>query len=506
MGDGAIACRLGLIYRCAQNPDHFSCLFRSLSKIPACIPDHHAAPVTPARPDVLVIGGGTAALCAAISARRTGVSVLLLEQAPRWLRGGNTRHSRNFRFRHASPTPLATGLYPEDEFRADLCRATGSLTDPALARLLIERSAETTDWLAGAGVQFQPTASGVLPPSRKTAFLLGGGMAMLNALYATAERIGVAIRYDSGVQDLRIEQGRLVQAQCQQGAETWTLTPRAAIVCCGGSQANRDWLRAQWGDVADGFINRGTPFASGEVLESLLHQGAQPVGDPRNLYLVAVDARSPADDGGIVTRIRCMPAGIVVDTRGQRIHDEGGDTASTRYAVWGQRLAGCPGQIAYLILDAKGMRESPPSLYPPILSERIQDLAMALDIPPDSLTTTVARYNAAVRPPAADDDPTGWHTEGLIPPKSRHARPLTEPPFGAYPMRPGVTFTYHGVGVDAATRVRLGDGRVVANLFAAGMIMAPNLIGRGYISGLALTIGIVFGRIAGEEAARHVRG
>ena len=508
-----------------------------------------ASGVLPTRPDVLVIGGGAAALCAAIAARRAGASVLLLEEAPRWLRGGNTRHSRNLRVMHESPSPLSVGVYPEAEFASDLQRATGGTTDPALARRLIQGSAEIADWLAGSGVLFQPTASGVLPPSRKTAFLLGGGTAMVNALYATAERLGVMIRYGSAVRDPRIGQGRLDQIDCQQGPDTqldvgarlratagsgmsmppgepnhpqagsdgggrsqnescrtWTLQPRTAIVCCGGSQANRDWLRDQWGLAAEGFINRGTPFATGEVLHALLRQGALPVGDPHGAYLVAVDARSPDDDGGIVTRVRCMPAGIVVDASGRRLHDEGGDTASTRYALWGQRLAACPGQIAYLILDARGLREAPPSLYPPLAAESIAGLAARLEIPAAALAETLARYNAAVRPPAAGADDSDWRTDGLEPPKSRHARPLIEPPFGAWPMRPGITFTYFGIAVDADTRVRLHDGGTVENLFAAGMIMAPNLIGRGYVSGLALTIGCVFGRIAGAEAARHARG
>lgn len=458
----------------------------------------------PSAPDVLVIGGGAAALCAAISARRAGLSVLLLEQAPRWRRGGNTRHSRNLRVQHESLTPFAADIYPGAEFHADLLRASGGETDPTLAQRLIAGSAEVIDWLAGVGVQLQPTASGLLPRSRKTVFLLGGGTAMINALYATAEQIGVMIGYDAGVSDLRLEQDRVVQVQCRQGDATWTLAPGAVIACCGGSQASRDWLRTHWGEVADGFINRGTPFATGDVLASLLRQGAAPVGDPHRAYLVAVDGRSPADDGGIVTRIRCMPAGIVVNTHGQRIHDEGGDTASTRYSLWGQRLTACPAQTAYLILDARGMREAPPSLYPPIFGADLHDLALALDIPPSALAATVARYNAAVRPPAIGAAPADWHTDGLTPPKSHHALRLDEPPFGAYPMRPGITFTYYGLRVDPTTRVRLGDGRAITNLFAAGMIMAPNLIGRGYVSGLALTIGIVFGRIAGAEAARHV--
>ncbi|WP_246194746.1 FAD-dependent tricarballylate dehydrogenase TcuA [Allochromatium palmeri] len=463
-------------------------------------PDHRGTPSPAPRPDpdVLVIGGGAAALCAAITARRAGCSVLLAEQAPPALRGGNTRHSRNLRLSHHAPTPFTHGVYPPDEFWAELTRATEGTADPVLGRLLVERSTELTDWLSAAGVPLQPIASGVLPESRRTAFLLGGGKTLLNRLYDLAERLGVEIRYACEIRDPVIVGGRLTEIRAPD-----PLAPRAAIACCGGAQANRDWLRRHWGAAADGFINRGTPFASGALLESLLRQGVEPVGDPKAAYLVAVDARSPADDGGIVTRVRCMPEGLVVDTQGQRRHDEGGDTASTRYALWGQRLARWPDQTGYLILDARGQRAAPPALYPPLCADSLDGLASALGLDPAALQTTVDDYNAAVRAPSDEHD--DWHTLGVNPPKTRHARPLTEPPFAAYPMRPGITFTYQGLAVDAHARVRLSTGGVVENLFAAGMIMAPNLMARGYVSGLALSIGLVFGRLAGEEAAGHVR-
>lgn len=460
-------------------------------------------PVSRFDPDVLVIGGGAAALCAAITARRAGCSVLLAEQAPEPLRGGNTRHSRNLRLSHEAPTPFTSGVYPADEFWSELARATEGTADPVLGRLFVERSAEIKDWLIEAGVPLQPIADGRLPESRRTAFLLGGGKTLLNRLYALADQLGVEIRYGCEIRDPVIEDGRLATSTARLDGTSYPSTPRAVIACCGGAQANRAWLRRHWGAAADGFINRGTPFASGELLESLLRQGVQPVGDPRAAYLVAVDARSPADDGGIATRVRCMPEGIVVDAHGRRRHDEGGDTASTRYALWGQRLAEWPDQIGYLILDARGLRAAPPALYPPIQADSLNELAGGLGIGSATLRATVADYNAAVRAPTNERD--DWHTVDLDPPKSRHAHPLIEPPFGAYPMRPGITFTYQGLAVDERARVRLAEGGVVENLFAAGMIMAPNLMARGYVSGLALSIGLVFGRLAGEEAARHVR-
>ncbi|MBK1694696.1 tricarballylate dehydrogenase [Chromatium weissei] len=455
-------------------------------------------------PDVLIIGGGAAALCAAIAARRAGATVLLCEQASRSLRGGNTRHSRNLRIAHETRTPLSIGTYSATEFLADLNRASDGNNDVDLAQLLVHESADITAWLANAGVHFQRVADGRLPPSRKTAFLLGGGTAMINALYATAERLGVIIRYDSEISALQLDGKRVTQVQIKFGVTEHTLSPRVVIAACGGAQANRQWLRTVWGDAAKGFINRGTPFATGAVLQMLLNQGVQAVGDPSRAYLVAVDARSPANDGGIVTRIRCMPAGIVVDATGQRFHDEGGDTASTRYAIWGQRLVHCPNQIAYLILDARGMRHAPPSLHSPVMAADIPQLAATLKIPFAALVATLAAYHAAIRAPIDDQRAVNWCTAALEPPKSHHALPLVEPPFGAYPMRPGITFTYHGVGVDRQMRVKRHHGEVMNNLFAAGMLMASNIFNSGYVSGLALTISCVSGRLAGTMACQNL--
>ncbi|WP_462323093.1 FAD-dependent tricarballylate dehydrogenase TcuA [Halochromatium sp.] len=471
--------------------------------------------------EVLVIGGGAAALSAAIAARRNGAKVRLLEQAEPGLRGGNTRHSRNARFMHETPSLLAAGPYPAAELAADLRRATGAngasattagvtpdVTDQ-LTDQLIETSATLPDWLQSVGVALQPAGDGRLPVSRKTLFFLGGGRALLNALYECAEAEGVQIHYQHEVLGLRLDSARVRAIDVRTPEGTTTLRPGAVIACCGAAQANRRWLRAQLGTAADGLINRGTPYAQGAVMLSLLAQGALAVGDPRRLYLVAVDARSPADDGGIVTRVRGMPAGIVVDADAQRVHDEGADTASTRYSIWGQRLADLPGQIGWLILDAEGERTAPAGVYPPVRAATPEALATQLGLDPNRLAATLAAFNAATRPPAAGGETAsaeaaGWNTVGLSPPKSAHARPLCTPPFAAYPMRPGITFSQYGLAVDPHLRVLLQDQRPVENLFAAGMIMAANLIGTGYLSGVALTIGLVFGRLAGERAAQTV--
>jgi tricarballylate dehydrogenase len=452
--------------------------------------------------DVLVVGGGSAALCAAIAARRLGASVRIAEQAPASLRGGNTRHARNFRLMHDRPEWYVPDAYGEDAFFKDLLRVTHGASDEPLARVLIRGSATIAAWLDDNGVRLQNPASGAMPYSKRTAFFLGGGKAMINALYTTAAKLGVAIGYDSEVVALGFDDDRGCEADIVHGGRIEHVAANTMVLCSGGHQANLDWLRESFGAAADGFMIRGTPYVTGLVLRLLLDAGVRPVGDPSRCHMVAVDARGPKFDGGIVTRITAIPHGIVVDRDGRRFHDEGEDARKTHYARWGARIADCPGQIAYLIMDAKGLSRALPTALPPIRADTVAALATALGLDPAALQATVRDFNAAIA--AADDVPMIERcTTGLTPPKSHAAVALAAPPFAAYPLRPGVTFTHFGVAVDDHMRVVKKDGRPASNVFAAGMIMAANVLGDGYLAGLGVALSTVFGRLAGEEAARQ---
>jgi tricarballylate dehydrogenase len=452
--------------------------------------------------DVLVVGGGSAALCAAIAARRSGASVRMAEQAPATLRGGNTRHARNFRLMHDRPEWYVPDTYGEDAFFKDLLRVTHGATDAHLARVLIRGSATIAAWLDGNGVRLQNPASGAMPYSKRTAFFLGGGKAMTNALYATAARLGVRIDYDSEVVALGFDDDRGCEADIVQAGRIERVASKTIVLCSGGHQANLDWLRESFGAAADGFMIRGTPYVTGSVLRLLLDAGMRPVGDPSRCHMVAVDARGPKFDGGIVTRITAIPHGIVVDRDGRRFHDEGEDARKTHFARWGARIADCPGQIAYLIMDAEGLNRALPTALPPIRADSVAALAAALGLDPAALQATTRDFNAAIA--AADDVPVIERcTTGLTPPKSHGAVALAVPPFAAYPLRPGVTFTHFGVAVDDHMRVVKTDGRPANNVFAAGMIMAANVLGDGYLAGLGVALSCVFGRLAGEEAARR---
>ncbi|MBI5265053.1 MAG: FAD-dependent tricarballylate dehydrogenase TcuA [Bradyrhizobium sp.] len=457
--------------------------------------------------DVLVIGGGNAALCAAISARRAGASVLVLEGAPKFYRGGNTRHTRNMRCAHDAATEILTGPYTEDEFWEDLSRVTGGETDEELARFMIRESKDILNWIVEQGVRWQPSLGGTLSLGRTNSFFLGGGRAMLNALYLTAEDLGVEIHYDAEVIDLDIRDGMFVSARLKRPINGPTDISAATLVAAaGGFEANIDWLKQHWGEAADNFLIRGTPYNRGSILKMLLEKGVQEVGDPTQCHAVAIDARAPKFDGGIITRLDCVVFGIVVNKGALRFYDEGEDIWPKRYAIWGRLVAGQPGQIAYIIFDSTVLTSFMPSLYPPIQAGTIKELAGKLELDPAVLEKTVAGFNAAVRPGTFDhtilDD---CRTEGITPPKTHWARRIETPPYYAYPVRPGITFTYLGTRVNKEARMLMKDGAPSANMFAAGEIMAGNVLGKGYAAGIGMTIGSVFGRIAGREAAKNAR-
>jgi tricarballylate dehydrogenase len=461
---------------------------------------------SPVKLDVLIAGGGNAALCAAISARRSGASVAVFEAACEFYRGGNTRHTRNMRCAHDSATETLTGPYSEEEFWDDLLRVTQGETDEDLAKHVIRESKEVLPWIAEQGVRFQPSLGGTLSLGRTNAFFLGGGRAMLSSLYRTAQRLGVVIHYNAEVTGLEIRDGFFHSATVEMNGKPVQVQAATFVAAAGGFESNIEWLKQGWGDIAENFLIRGTPNNRGTVLKLLLERGVQPVGDPAQCHAVAIDARAPKYDGGIITRLDCVVFGIVVNKHAQRFYDEGEDIWPKRYAIWGRLVAMQPDQIAYILFDASSLKLFMPSLYPPVQAETIGELAAELGLDPAALEATIRQFNAAVRPGTFDhqvlDD---CRTEGLTPPKSHWARQIETAPFYAYPVRPGITFTYLATRVDKQARIVMSDGKPSANMFAAGEIMAGNVLGRGYAAGIGMTIGSVFGRIAGREAARRAR-
>ena len=461
--------------------------------------------------DVLVIGGGNAALCAALVAREAGASVMLLEAAPREWRGGNSQHTRNLRCMHEAPQDVLVEAYPEEEYWQDLLKVTGGATNEALARLVIRASGSCRGWMRSHGVHFQPALSGTLHLARTNAFFMGGGKALVNAYFRSAESLGVQMRYETPVEALELDRGRFVAALAKTARGTERIEARACVLACGGFESNREWLRSAWGQVngewvADNFLIRGTRFNTGVLLRHLLDHGADAIGDPTQAHMVAIDARAPLYDGGICTRIDCVSLGVVVNREARRFYDEGEDFWPKRYAIWGRLVAREAGQIAYSIIDAKAVGRFMPPVFPGTKAGSLEGLARELRLDEAVFCKTIRDYNAACRPGTFDhtklDD---CRTEGLAPPKTHWALPIDTPPFYGYPLRPGVTFTYLSLKVNEKAAVHFG-GRPSENLFAAGEIMSGNVLGKGYTGGVGMSIGTAFGRIAGAEAASAAFG
>ena len=457
--------------------------------------------------DVLVIGGGNAALCAALMAREAGASVLMLEAAPREWRGGNSIHTRNLRCMHDAPQDVLTDAYSEEEFWQDLLKVTGGQTNEALARRAIRDSSNCRDWMRAHGVRFQPSLSGTLHLSRTNAFFMGGGKALVNAYYRSAEKLGVQIRYDAAVDALELDGDRFVAARIVDER----IEARGVVLAAGGFESNREWLREAWGQneagewPADNFAIRGTRFNQGTLLKFMIDAGADNIGDPNQSHCVAIDARAPLYDGGIVTRIDCVSLGVVVNKNADRFYDEGEDFWPKRYAIWGRLVAQQPGQVGFSIIDAKAVGRFMPPVFPGSKADTLPELARMLGLDETAFVQTIQTYNTACAGGTFDhttlDD---CATVGITPAKTHWARPIDTAPFYGYALKPGVTFTYLSLKINEQAAVHFNNVPS-PNIFVAGEMMAGNVLGKGYTAGVGMSIGTAFGRIAGTQAAEAAK-
>jgi tricarballylate dehydrogenase len=418
---------------------------------------------------------------------------------------------------HDAPQDVLVEAYTEEEYWQDLLKVTGGLTNEQLARRVIRDSSSCRPWMRSHGVHFQPSLSGALHTARTNAFFMGGGKALVNAYFRSAQKLGVQVRYQAPVSRLEIVNGHFVAAhvdtkQTDGRVTSERIMARSCVLAAGGFESNRDWLREAWGRnergeiPSDNFLIRGTKFNQGVLLRHLLDDhGADRVGDPTQAHMVAIDARAPLYDGGICTRIDCVSLGVVVNRDAQRFYDEGEDFWPKRYAIWGRLVAQQPGQTAYSIIDAKAIGRFMPPVFPGVKANTLNDLAKQLGLDSSTFMHTLNDYNKACQVGTFDhtalDD---CHTDGIAPAKTHWARPIDTAPFYAYALRPGVTFTYLGLKTDETAAVRFGDVPS-DNLFVAGEMMAGNVLGKGYTAGVGMSIGTAFGRIAGTQAALAAR-
>lgn len=488
--------------------------------------------------DVVVVGGGNAAFCAAHAAREMGASVLMLEKAPEEWGGGNsyftagaTRTTYNGiedlrPLLHDLTDELAATTdippYTSEDFAQDMRRVTEGRCDPDLTAILVNDIADAVRWLHGKGMRWR------LMYDRQS-FMVDGrhqfwgnltlgvdgqgvGMIRQHRQIATASRI--RIRYETPVIGLlQRPEGTVFGVVCRGTNGREEIEAGAVVMACGGFESDPRLRAAYLGPSWDVAKVRGTPYNTGEGLQMALDAGAQAFGHWSGCHAIQWDAGAPpTGDLEIAHRFskQSYPIGIVVNRNGQRFLDEGADFRNYTYARYGAEVLKQPGAIAYQLFDAK---------MAPLLRQEeytgpgvsryeaatICDLAAHLGLPPDALESTVAAFNAAVQPgafhPGIKD---GKRTVGITPPKSHWALPLDTPPFLAFPVTCGITFTFGGVKVDPDARVLDRFNRPIPGLYAAGE-MIGGLFYHNYPGGSGLSNGLVFGRRAGRSAAKHAQ-
>jgi tricarballylate dehydrogenase len=486
--------------------------------------------------DVIVVGAGNAAFSAAVSAQENGAKrVLVLEKAPREKRGGNTHFSGAvFRFIYNDVSELDRFVpdaerdypgfhkgvqpYPVEAFHADLMRVTQDRSDPELSKILIENSYDTMCWLQERGrMEFELAVSvmgvrvgnEVKWPRGAMIRTVHEGVGLSKTWFDTAEKTGIEIRYESGARALtQAESGRVngVVVQGPNGIET--IHAKAVVLGCGGFETNPAWRRLYLGDPWDHAKVRGSNFNYGEGLRMALDIGAMPWGHWGGCHATPINAEAP--DYGVQhltdkTNRLSYFLGVMINIDGRRWIDEGADINSFTYAKYGGLILKQPRSLVYQIFDSKVLSLLEPrySTSEPFRSDTLEGLVKQLKVDHTQAMKTLAEYNAACGHggpfnPAVLD---GVHTEGIDPPKTNWAQKLDTPPYVAYPVTGGITFTFGGVKVNADAQVVATDWKPISGLYACGE-MVGGLFHYNYPLGTGLMSGAVFGRIAGRSAAR----
>ena len=484
--------------------------------------------------DVVVVGAGNAALCAALAARESGLRVLVLERAPEEERGGNSRFTAGaIRFAHDGLEDLVRvmpdlsdeeransdfGTYTREQYFDDMARVTQYRANPDLVEVLVDHSLDTLVWMREKGVRFQPSYG-------RQAFKVdgrfrfwgglcveawGGGPGLVDSLAQAAAREDIEIRYRTRAMSLLMEDGFVKGVRARQDSRTYDIHARSVVLASGGFEANAEWRTRYLGPGWDLAKVRGSRFNMGDGIRMALEAGAMPYGNWSGAHAVGWDRNSPefgdlsVGDG---FQKHSYPFGIMVNARGERFVDEGADFRNYTYAKYGRVVLEQPGQFAWQVFDAKVTHllrdEYRIRQVTKARAGSLEELAGKLeDVDPAGFLRTVADYNAAVRTdipfnPSVKD---GRCTQGLAGPKSNWATTLDEPPFEAYAVTCGITFSFGGLRVDTKARVLDTDGEPIPGLYGAGELVG-GLFYFNYPGGTGLMSGAVFGRIAGRSAA-----
>ena len=490
------------------------------------------------RPDVVVAGGGNAALSAALAALETGANVLVLEKAPEHLRGGNSYFTGGlFRFAYdgiedilpllpemsdAEKSGIDVGSYPQSKFYEDVMRVSEGLSDSQLVQTLVSRSLPTMRWLADQGVPW------ILAYGRQ-AFrhegvlrfwgglvveAVGGGKGLSDRQFELFQAKGGTVRYETKAAGLLTDSaGQVVGLEIRGPDGYGELECGSVALACGGFEANAEMRARYLGPGWELAKVRGTRFNTGDGIRMALDIGAQSFGHWSGCHAVAWDLNAPpTGDRNIADLFQkhSYPFGIVVNVNGERFVDEGADFRNYTYAKYGREILFQPQRVAFQIFDQTTKHLLRDEYHIPqvskVESNTVEGLADGLGVDRDGLVRTVREFNTAVQP--GDYNPTeldGKGTVGIDPPKSNWALPIDSPPYLGYAVTCGITFTFGGLKIDESCRVLDTEEAPIPGLYAAGE-MVGGLFYHNYPGGAGLMAGSVFGKLAGESAAAYAVG
>ncbi len=485
--------------------------------------------------DVVVVGAGNAAFCAALAAREAGVSVLVLERAPETENGGNSRFTAGaFRCVYdgvddlkalmpdLTPDEIANtdfGTYTEGQFFDDMGRITEYRTDPDMCELLVTRSKDTMRWMQKKGVRF-------IPIYGRQAYKIdgkfkfwggltveswGGGPGLVDSLTNLAKKNGITTAYEAHALSLISDDDGVKGVRVRHQGKTVEVRAKSVVLACGGFESNPEWRTRYLGPGWDLAKVRGTRFNTGDGIRMAIDIGAAPKGNWSGCHAVGWDRNAP-EFGDLAVgdnfQKHSYPLSIMLNATGERFVDEGADFRNYTYAKYGRVVLNQPGQFAWQIFDSKVTKflrdEYRIKQVTKVRADTLEELVQKLDdVNPVKALATIKAYNDAVMKdvPFNPNIKDGRGTKGLPVPKSNWANTIDEGPFEAYAVTCGVTFTFGGLKIDNDGQVVDTDGHIIPGLYAAGELVG-GLFYFNYPGGTGLMAGSVFGRIAGTTAGK----
>ncbi|ASK62654.1 tricarballylate dehydrogenase [Virgibacillus phasianinus] len=487
--------------------------------------------------DLIVVGAGNAALCAAIAGSEQGGKVLVLERAPQGKRGGNSYFTDGaIRVAYENIDNIK-GIIPEltdedaekiimpeyntEDYLNDLMRVTERKTNPDLAKQLVEKSLETIVWMKEQGVKFELNSSnqsfikdgkrefwGGLPLKTKDK-----GIGLMGSLFRRIDELGIDICYETRAVELLVDEGKIRGLVVKHEAELITIKSSSVVLACGSFEANKEMRKQYIGEEWESAIVRGTEYNTGDGLEIGLAVGAQKYGEWGGCHSIGTDYHAPKvgdfDKPGDIYKKHSYPLSIMLNKEGNRFVDEGADFRNYTYAKYGKEILKQPGHVAYQLFDAK---------VRPLLREEynleeatffkantLNDLVDKLPVDKENFLNTIQEYNEAVQEgefnPSVKD---GKRTQGITPEKTNWAVKVEEGPFYAFPVTCGITFSFGGLHVNTQGNVLNQNSKPIDGLFAAGEMIGGIFYGN-YPGGAGLMSGAVYGKVAGTSAGKYVQ-